>query len=133
MNDYLTYAKQLRSNEAKRHYNCAQAALIPFATELGLEEEMVAALCENFGSGLKVGSLCGAIVGGLMALGLHGIQDPASIKRYYDAFRENHAGCLDCKDLLRINAEAKRPQKEHCDDMIYEAVALVEQMIKEKQ
>ncbi len=49
------------------------------------------------------------------------------------AVRENHSGCLNCRDLLRMNREAGRPQKPHCDDMVYECTALVEQILQEKK
>ncbi|MCR5666454.1 MAG: C-GCAxxG-C-C family protein [Eubacterium sp.] len=133
MSDYLDYTRKLRGAEADRHYNCAQATFLPYAKEKGLDINAVIALCENYGAGMKRGGVCGAIAGGLMALGLNGISDGKSIKKYYDAFLENHQGCLDCKDLLRMNKEAGGDKKAHCDGMIDEAVLLVEQMLKEKE
>ncbi|SDB03854.1 C-GCAxxG-C-C family protein [Eubacterium oxidoreducens] len=133
MSDYLDYTRKLRGEKADRHYNCAQATVLPFAKEKGLDIDAVIALCENYGAGMKRGGICGAIAGGLMALGLNEITDGKSIKKYYDAFLENHQGYLDCKDLLRLNKEAGGDKKAHCDGMIEEAVLLVEQIITEKK
>ena len=67
----LERARELRADTA-RHYNCCQSVVLPFAEELGLDEEAVLKLAEHFGSGMRRGSVCGAVTGGLMALGLMG-------------------------------------------------------------
>ena len=46
------------------HYNCCQSVVLPFAEELGLDEEAVLKLAEHFGSGMRRGSVCGAVTGG---------------------------------------------------------------------
>jgi hypothetical protein len=38
---------------------------------------------------------------------------------------------LDCKDLLRVNAQQGGDKKAHCDDMVYEAVEAVYELLKE--
>ena len=53
-----------------RGYNCAQSVLIPKWEEMGLDHDMAKRLSKNFGVGMKIGSTCGAITGGLMVLGL---------------------------------------------------------------
>ena len=65
----LERARELRA-DTTRHYNCCQSVVLPFAEELGLDEEAVLKLAEHFGSGMRRGSVCGAVTGGLMALGL---------------------------------------------------------------
>ena len=67
----LERARELRA-DTTRHYNCCQSVVLPFAEELGLDEEAVLKLAEHFGSGMRRGSVCGAVTGGLMALGLIG-------------------------------------------------------------
>ena len=64
---------------------------------------------------------------------LPGIEEGATVGGFCRAVRENHSGCLNCRDLLRMNREAGRPQKPHCDDMVYECTALVEQILQEKK
>ena len=38
---------------------------------------------------------------------------------------------MDCASLLRVNKEQGREKKPHCDDMVFECVALVEALLKE--
>ena len=129
MSKYMEKARALRSAE-DRHYNCAQSVLIPFAADAGLDEEAACRLTSNFGSGMKRASVCGAITGGLMALGLFGAEDPAVIGEYYKRLRAAHDGLFDCADLLRVNQQRGGQKKPHCDDMVYECVALVEELLR---
>lgn len=128
---YLTRAEELR-NARDRHYNCAQAALIPFAADAGLSEEAAYRIAANFGAGMKRASVCGAVTGGLMALGLFGLDDGAAVGEYYRRLRENHAGFLDCADLLRIDREKGGDKKTHCDGMVFECVSLVEELLRQR-
>lgn len=127
MSEYLKRAEELRGI-TERHYNCAQAVLVPFAEDGGLTEETAYKIAANFGGGMKMGSVCGAVTGGLMALGLLGIDDPKAANKFCRKIKDNHNGCLLCRDLLRMNAEKGGQKKPHCDAMVYEAVKLVEEM-----
>lgn len=129
MSKYLEKARALRDSQ-ERHYNCAQSVLMPFAEDAGLDEETACAFAANFGSGMKRASVCGAITGGLMALGLLGAEDSAMISEYYKRLREAHDGLFDCADLLRENQRRGGQKKPHCDDMVYECTALVEELLK---
>jgi hypothetical protein len=60
------------------------------------------------------------------------VEDAAVIGAYYRRLKENHQGYLDCANLLRMNKEAGREKKPHCDDMVYECVALVEEILREQ-
>ena len=116
-----------------RHYNCAQSVLIPFAADAGIDEEAAFRVAANFGGGMKMGSVCGAVTGGLMALGLLGLDDPSDANAFCRRIRDNHEGCLLCRELLKMNAERGGQKKPHCDAMVYEAVALTEEMLSAKQ
>ncbi len=131
MNDFRKRAEELRACES-RHYNCAQAVVIPFAEKAGYTEEMALRFAANFGGGMKMASVCGAITGGLMALGLFGVEDPQTIGRYFRTIKEKHDGYLECADLLRINKEQGKPKKPHCDAMVFECVDLVAEILEEK-
>ena len=128
MSKYLDRARALRAIETP-HYNCGQSVLLPFAAEAGLTEQQAYGICANFGGGLKRASACGAITGGLVVLGLFGIDDP---KTYYQALRANHDGMLDCADLLQRNKALGGDKKSHCDALVYECVELVEKMLRER-
>ena len=101
--------------------------MLPFAEDAGLTKEQVMGICANFGGGLKRASACGAITGGLVVLGLFGIDNPAE---YYQVLRERHEGMLDCADLLRRNKELGGERKPHCDALVFECVQLVEEILR---
>ena len=131
MSKYLDFAKQLR-DDPNVHYNCAQSVLAPFAADAGLTVEQACAITANFGTGMKMAATCGAITGGLMVLGLFGIDDPAVIGAYYKLLRDRHEGFLDCGNLLRINKERGGERKPHCDGMVYECIGIVEDILRER-
>ena len=114
------------------HYNCGQAVILPFAEVLDLPEELVMRFGANFGRGMKGGQLCGAIAGGLVVLGLFGLEDPVTTATFYKRLQAAHPQGIDCATLLRLNAEKGRERKPHCDGMVYEVVSLVEEMLREK-
>ena len=131
MSKYIERAEELRAS-TQVHYNCAQSVIVPFAKELGVSEEEVMRFAVHFGGGMKMGSVCGAVTGALMALGLYGIDDPKEANAFCRKFREAHEGCLECRDLLRISAQRGEVKKAHCDALVYECVQLAEKMIGEK-
>lgn len=111
---------------AQPHYNCAQSTLLPFAEELGLPQEAMYRLAAQFGSGMRRGSVCGAVTGGLMALGLLGADSRAAAE-FQRRFAER-TGALDCAALLTRARETGEEKKAHCDRMVLLAVALVEEL-----
>jgi C_GCAxxG_C_C family probable redox protein len=92
-------------------FNCAQAVLAAFAPELGLERELALRVAGAFGGGMgRMGEVCGAVTGALMAIGLrHGkyraegnaARDKtyALVQEFARQFRERH-GALRCRELL---------------------------------
>lgn len=131
MNKYLESATALR-NDTSTHYSCAQAVLLPFSRELGISDETALKFSANFGSGMKSGSVCGAITGGLMAMGLLGIDSSDKVTEFWRKIKSNHDGNYECKDLLRTSAEAGIPKKTHCDGLVYEVVEVISEIMGEK-
>jgi C_GCAxxG_C_C family probable redox protein len=129
MSKEMDRAVELRSR-TDIHYNCAQTVLCAFADTLGMTEEEAFKLGSHFGGGMKMGATCGVITSGLMILGMAGKGETAVANKYVDGFRERHNGVLNCAELLRINAEKGGTRKPHCDGMVYEAVAALEEMLK---
>ena len=128
MGRFLDKAKELRAN-TEIHYNCTQAVLIPFAEVCGISEAAAVQLGANFGGGMKMGSVCGVVTGGLMVLGLAGVDDVKTVNAFCRKIRNNHDGTLMCSELLRMNAERGGEKKPHCDAMVYEAVELLEEIL----
>jgi len=110
--------------DASVHYNCAQTVLIPYAEECGISEETAYKLGANFGGGMRMGSVCGAVTGALMALGAMGYGEEES-RNLLRAFREKH-GSVNCAELLRGAHERGIERRAHCDQMIDECVDLLE-------
>ncbi len=122
-------ARALRA-DTKVHYNCCQAVLVAFADRLGLSEEQANALGAHFGSGMRHGATCGALTGALMAAGLAG-KDAAAAAQLLKQFRESN-GCTDCAGLLAVARERGEEKKAHCDRLVYQCVAFVEEMLHEQ-
>lgn len=121
---HLEKAKELRAR-TDVHFNCCQSVLAAWAEDLGLTEEQAFRLGAHFGSGMRCGSACGALTGGLMALGLMGRGEEASAA-LLRKFREGH-GDVNCAALLKKSHDAGIPRKEHCDGLVFEVVEALEE------
>ena len=128
MSEYLDRAKELRAI-TQIHYNCAQSVAVPFAKTVGIDEDTAYRMAAHFGGGMKMGATCGAVTGAMMVLGLAGKGDLNTLQTLYRAVKEKHDGYLDCRDLLRINAQKGLEKKPHCDAMVYELVQLTEELL----
>ena len=128
MSTYLEKAEMLRK-AMDRHYNCAQSVLIPFAEEAGVDTEMAYRIASGFGSGMKTGNVCGAITGGARVLGLFGMDTPDNMQALFREIRQRHEGQTDCKDLLALNAQKGGEKGPHCDNMVYEVIEIVDQLL----
>lgn len=135
MNEVMDEIMQ-RSHELREdpniHYNCAQGVFIPFAERKGLTAEQAGAITENFGGGMRMGMTCGAITGGLMALGLYGIGGAHDAVEFIQRIGAQHEGRTQCRDLLSAEVKSPLEKKPHCDNMVYEAVHVVEEMLGER-
>ena len=121
---HLETAKELRAR-TDVHFNCCQSVLIPFAQEMGITEEQAFALGTNFNAGMRCGSACGALTGGLMVLGMTNIP-PEQADAFRKSFQQSH-GDINCAALLKASHDAGIPRKEHCDGLVFEAVELLEE------
>ena len=131
MSKYLERAKVLRAIVTP-HYNCCQSVVLPFAPDAGMTEEDAYRMAYHFAAGMRMGGTCGAVTGGLMVLGLFGVDDPEVIADYYARYKARHNDMMNCADLLRVNAEAGREKKPHCDALVFELVTLVETILREQ-
>lgn len=130
MSKYMERAKALR-DDPNVHYNCAQSVLMAFCEDKGLSSDVANALTANLGGGMRIAGTCGAMVGGLLVLGLYGVNDPGIVTSYWKEFMGRHDGMNQCRDLLRVNAAKGSPKKPHCDNMVYEAVEITERILRE--
>ena len=128
---YLAKAEELR-NSTEVHYNCAQAVFMAFSEDAGMDCAMAQRVAANFGSGMKCGGVCGAITGGLMALGVFGVEDAASLKDYYARVDAAFENLRDCAALLNKNAEAGGAKKLFCDGLVYACVKAAADILSEQ-
>ena len=131
MSTYLDRAKELRAIE-EPHYNCAQAVLIPFAEQVGLKADDAYRLAQAFGGGMRSGSVCGAVTGALMALGVLGIATDDVVAELTGRMAARHGGTTLCAELLQANANAGREKRPFCDALVFEAVSLVEEQLAKR-
>lgn len=134
MSKYTDLVMERRSHfspDGRPVYNCCQSVVSVFAQDVGYDEDACMKAATYFRGGMQMGSVCGAITGGLMALGLAGIDDTAVLNAYYQKIREHHDGMMNCKDLLRVSAERGEVKKAHCDALICECISYVEEALRE--
>ncbi len=135
MTEYQQKAMEVRSQigpEGKPVYNCAQAVVSAFADALGYDRETACRTAALFRAGMQMGSVCGAVTGGLMVLGLAGLKGPAVTDAYYSKFREKQEDMINCADLLRAGAERGEQKLPWCNKLICECVGLVEEALREQ-
>ena len=133
MSKYTDLAMERRSHigpEGRPVYNCAQAVVSVFAGDAGYDEDAALRAATYFRGGMQMGSVCGAVTGGLMALGLAGLDAPALSNEFIRKVRLIHDGMIDCKDLLAASAARGEVKKVHCDALICACVELAEDILR---
>ncbi|MGB9777801.1 MAG: C-GCAxxG-C-C family protein [Candidatus Bathyarchaeales archaeon] len=91
-------------------YNCAQSVLLTMFEFWNRENELIPKIATAFGGGIgRCGSICGALTGGVMALGIkYGTNEPSLEKRlkayeqarkFYKEFERRH-GSVFCRELI---------------------------------
>jgi C_GCAxxG_C_C family probable redox protein len=141
-------AKEAFEMMVNRKINCAQTTLIAFSGELGLDVKNALNITQAFGGGMRMGSVCGAVTGAYMALGL---AHPASgenprestdktsalAAEFNRKFRELH-GSLSCAELLGYNltkpeesatAREKGVFNTVCPALVRDSVQIVENLL----
>jgi C_GCAxxG_C_C family probable redox protein len=91
-------------------YNCAQSVLLTIFEHWNGKNELIPKIATAFGGGIgRCGSVCGALSGGVMAIGIrHGTNETSLEKRlrayelankFYKRFEKQHGSVL-CRDLI---------------------------------
>jgi C_GCAxxG_C_C family probable redox protein len=99
-------------------HSCAQAVFSAFAEQLGMDYQTAVKLTSGFGGGMGFGSVCGAVTGAIMALGLKygGVdsklkgQTAKLVHELTDRFKAQHQS-LNCRDLLGCDLSTPEGRK----------------------
>lgn len=121
----------------KKGLNCAQAVCVAYADLINIDENVLFAVSEGFGSGISgLKKTCGALSGAVILAGCktssNNINTPTTKLNTYklgktilDDFKDTY-GSLDCQDLKGLNTgKVLLP----CQKCIEEACLLVEKHI----
>lgn len=117
-------------------YNCAQSVMCALKDETGLDEVTSSKIGTCFGGGMRCGSVCGAVTGGLMAIGctcLTGIDPDAEkevgTKLAHELQKRFSAemGSILCSEIL------KKHQSKMCPDCIALAAAITKDIIEKNK
>jgi C_GCAxxG_C_C family probable redox protein len=128
-------------------HSCAQAVFSGFAEQMGLEYATAVRLTSGFGGGMGMGSICGAVTGAIMAIGLkYGGVDPKAkeqtaklVREFTDRFKAQHKS-LNCRDLLgcdlstpegRQTAKDKNLHTTVCNGIVRDAATILNQLLNE--
>jgi C_GCAxxG_C_C family probable redox protein len=127
-------------------YNCAQSVLWTMFEHWDGKNELIPKIATAFGAGLgRCGSLCGALAGGIMAIGVkYGSNEPSAEKRLeayelaaalYKRFEAKHGTVL-CRELTGYDfskpeesekAKAAKVFEEKCTEFVKDVIdALLE-------
>ena len=128
--EHMELARTLRAN-TEVHYNCCQSVLVTFAQEMGLTQEQAYALGTFFNSGMRHGSVCGALSGALMVLGMTGCEEKQA-SALLQQFKAAHC-TTNCAELLKAAHDRGEERKPHCDALVYEMVTAVEAILAQRQ
>ena len=120
---HLEKAREVRER-TDVHYNCCQSVLVAFAEDIGLTEEQAYRLGANFGGGMRCGSVCGALTGALMVLGMTG-RPPEEADALRQKFQEAH-GEINCAALLKKAQDAGVARREYCNGLVLNAVEILD-------
>lgn len=129
----LEYSEEIR---AMYHKNCAEILLQAAGEkyDLNLDQRFLKAVCP-YGGGLQSESTCGALLGGLAAIGVMYAEDKPSTndkmkqktQKYVEEFQKEF-GSIDCKNIK----EHHRSETEGCNPVKIRSAAVLEKVIDEE-
>lgn len=122
----------------ERNCNCAQAVACTLAPYLGADEDLCFRAAEGFGGGMgSHAEICGAVSGGVMAIGLamsNGIDEPTNkvatyqvVAQLVERFRAQNGSTV-CADL---KGDVTGTPLRSCPGCIDDALALTADLLEE--
>jgi C_GCAxxG_C_C family probable redox protein len=134
----------------RNNYNCAQSVFSFFAKELGIDEIEARRIAAGFGGGMgALQKTCGAVTGGIMALGAKFFNEqdiPTAKNLTYKEVRElihrfeaKH-GSVECRPLLGADittAEGLKAARDgnlfhlKCEPLVLDVCSIVDELFQE--
>ena len=120
---------EIAKNNFQNGCNCAQAVLLAFCEDYGMERETALTIAAGFGSGMAgLRETCGTVTGANMVIGLakgkNRMEANRTFREFVDRFREKN-GSLVCKELLAARIKTRLT----CADLCYDAGNLLEEIL----
>ena len=120
---------EIAKNNFQNGCNCAQAVLLAFCEDYGMEHETALTIAAGFGSGMAgLRETCGTVTGANMVIGLakgkNRMDANRTFREFADRFREKN-GSLVCKELLAARIKTRLT----CADLCYDAGNLLEEIL----
>ncbi|HML03783.1 MAG TPA: C-GCAxxG-C-C family protein [Candidatus Bathyarchaeia archaeon] len=114
-------------------YNCAQSVLLTMAEHWKWQDELIPKVACTFGGGMgRCGSVCGAVTGGLMAIGIKcGTNEPPSksaeksthayklAETFFRQFQKQN-GSVTCRDLIGLDLSDPTQLKKARDERVFD-------------
>lgn len=129
----------------KQGYNCAQAVVLPFCDEIGLDKEQAMALASSFGGGIgRLREVCGAVSGMCIVAGVkYGYSSPDAKEQKAEHYKliqtlagefEKRNGSIICRtltgldrtDYIPTERNAEFYKRRPCIDLVVDAVEILE-------
>jgi len=130
MEDETSLAERAVRHFRDDGYNCSQSVLLTMFEHWGCKSELVPRVATAFGGGMgRCGSVCGALTGGLMAIGIkYGTNEPSAEKRskaselarkLYQTF-EKQNGTVMCRGLIGFDLSDEEQRRRAYEEDIFE-------------
>jgi C_GCAxxG_C_C family probable redox protein len=113
---------------ADEGFLCSESVLLALSEWLGIHSNLIPRVATGFAGGFgRCGSVCGAISGGVIALGLRfGRNEPKKQDRPPHWFGkelmerfEKEFGCINCKDLTGCDLSSEEGRRKYSTEQIW--------------
>jgi C_GCAxxG_C_C family probable redox protein len=110
-------------------YNCSESVLLTMTEHWGCKDELIPRVATPFGGGMgRCGSVCGAVTGGVMAIGVRCGRNAPTEKpsRAYELaetfFRrfEKQNGSVVCRELIGLELSDPEQRRRAQEDRVFE-------------
>jgi C_GCAxxG_C_C family probable redox protein len=144
---------KLAQNYAEKGFLCSESVLLAISKSLSISSELIPKIATGFGAGIgRHGEVCGALAGGVMALGLkfgRSTLEPSKPDRRPHWFAQElanqfqvHFGNIRCRDLLGLDLSRpedvqkyteKQVWNTRCRSIILDTCSLVHEFLQSHQ